>query len=154
MREITKIIVHCTATPEGREVDVEEIRKWHTEERGWSDVGYHFHIKLDGTLQEARPIERTGAHCAGQNFCSIGISYAGGMTKDMKKWKVLRVKNPKGKTSGKNVKDGKVFNPKGKRERPKYSKDLVCKQMGKATVCFDKGSKKRADGKKVKHKKK
>ena len=42
MREITKIIVHCTATPEGREVDVEEIRKWHVEERGWSDVGYHF----------------------------------------------------------------------------------------------------------------
>ena len=39
MREVTKIIVHCTATPEGREVDVEEIRKWHVEERGWSDVG-------------------------------------------------------------------------------------------------------------------
>ena len=40
MREITKIIVHCTATPEGREVDVEEIRKWHTEApRNWSDVG-------------------------------------------------------------------------------------------------------------------
>ena len=91
MREITKIIVHCTATPEGREVDVEEIRKWHTEApRNWSDVGYHFHIKLDGTLQEGRPIERTGAHCAGQNFCSIGISYAGGMTKDMKEAKDTR----------------------------------------------------------------
>ena len=47
MRQITKIIVHCTATPEGREVDVDEIRKWHVDERGWSDVGYHFHIKLD-----------------------------------------------------------------------------------------------------------
>ena len=91
MREITKIIVHCTATPEGREVDVEEIRKWHTEApRNWSDVGYHFHIKLDGTLQEGRPIERTGAHCAGQNFCSIGISYSGGMTKDMKQAKDTR----------------------------------------------------------------
>ena len=56
MREITKIIVHCTATPEGREVDVEEIKRWHVDERGWSDVGYHFHIKLDGTLQEGRPI--------------------------------------------------------------------------------------------------
>ena len=85
MRQITKIIVHCTATPEGREVDVDEIRKWHTDPpRNWSDIGYHFHIKLDGELQEGRPIERTGAHCSGQNYCSIGISYAGGMTKDMK----------------------------------------------------------------------
>ena len=96
MREITKIIVHCTATPEGREVDVEEIRKWHTEApRSWSDIGYHFHIKLDGTLQEGRPIERTGAHCAGQNFCSIGISYAGGMTKDMKEAKDTRTQAQK-----------------------------------------------------------
>ena len=96
MREITKIIVHCTATPEGREVNVEEIRKWHTEApRNWSDVGYHFHIKLDGTLQEGRPIERTGAHCAGQNFCSIGISYAGGMTKDMKEAKDTRTAEQK-----------------------------------------------------------
>jgi len=96
MREITKIIVHCTATPEGREVNIEEIRKWHTEApRNWSDVGYHFHIKLDGTLQEGRPIERTGAHCAGQNFCSIGISYAGGMTKDMKEAKDTRTAEQK-----------------------------------------------------------
>ena len=96
MREITKIIVHCTATPEGREVDVEEIRKWHTEApRNWSDVGYHFHIKLDGTLQEGRPIERTGEHCARQNFCSIGISYAGGMTKDMKEAKDTRTPEQK-----------------------------------------------------------
>ena len=96
MREITKIIIHCTATPEGREVDVEEIRKWHTEPpRNWSDIGYHFHIKLDGTLQEGRPIERTGAHCAGQNFCSIGISYAGGMTKDMQEAKDTRTEAQK-----------------------------------------------------------
>jgi len=73
---------------------------------------------------------------------------------DMRKYKVLRVKNPKGKSSGTNMKDGKKFNPTGKREKPKKKKDLVCKQMGKATVCFDKGSKKRSDGKKVKHKKK
>ena len=90
MRQITKIIVHCTATPEGREVDVDEIRRWHVDERGWSDVGYHFHIKLDGELQEARPIERTGSHTKGQNYCSIGISYAGGMTKDMKEPKDTR----------------------------------------------------------------
>ena len=95
MRQITKIIVHCTATPEGREVDVDEIRRWHVDERGWSDVGYHFHIKLDGELQEARPIERTGAHCSGQNYCSIGISYAGGMTKDMKEPKDTRTQAQK-----------------------------------------------------------
>ena len=71
---------------------------------------------------------------------------------DLKKMKVLRVKNPKGKTKGTNYKDGKKFNPKGKREKPKKKKDLVCSQMGKATVCWDKGQPKRADNKKVKHK--
>jgi hypothetical protein len=73
---------------------------------------------------------------------------------NLKKYKVLRVKNPKGKKSGTNMKDGKKFNPTGKREKPKKKKDLICKNIGKATVCFDKSKPKRADNKKVKHKKK
>lgn len=82
MRKINKIIVHCTATPEGREVTKEDLKKWHVDERGWSDIGYHFFIDLQGDLHECRPIERTGAHCKGQNFDSIGIAYAGGSDKD------------------------------------------------------------------------
>jgi N-acetylmuramoyl-L-alanine amidase len=82
MREINRIIVHCTATPENRVVTVEEVRQWH-KARGWSDIGYHIMIYLDGTVHEGRPIERSGAHCKGQNKNSIGIAYVGGVDKDM-----------------------------------------------------------------------
>ena len=73
----------------------------------------------------------------------------------LRKARVLRVKNPKGKTKGKNMKDGKVFNPKGKREKPSSKKNLICKAMPPAgkVVCWDKGKKKRHDKKKVKRKK-
>ena len=82
MREINRIIVHCTATPENRVVTVEDVRQWH-KARGWSDIGYHIMIYLDGTVHEGRPIERSGAHCKGQNKNSIGIAYVGGVDKDM-----------------------------------------------------------------------
>jgi len=78
-RKINKIIVHCTATPECREIDITDVRRWHVEERGWSDVGYHFLVLLDGTIQEGRPLERSGAHTKGHNHDSIGVAYVGGM---------------------------------------------------------------------------
>ena len=77
MRPIDTIIVHCSATPEGRDVSVSEIRKWH-KARGWSDIGYHFVITLDGTMNVGRPIEKIGAHAKGYNRKSIGICYIGG----------------------------------------------------------------------------
>jgi len=82
MREIDKIIIHCTATPKGRSVSVNDIRQWHLD-RGWSDIGYHYVITLDGKLEIGRPVERQGAHTKGQNKNSIGIAYVGGMSKDM-----------------------------------------------------------------------
>ena len=78
MRKIRKIIVHCSATQEGKDVSVETIRKWHLK-RGWKDIGYHFVIGLNGEVQEGRPIEMTGAHTKGHNFDSIGICYIGGV---------------------------------------------------------------------------
>jgi N-acetylmuramoyl-L-alanine amidase len=80
MREINKLIVHCTATPEGRHTTVEDIRKWH-KDRGWIDIGYHIVIYLDGTVHEGRDIELQGAHCKGYNKKSIGIAYVGGVDK-------------------------------------------------------------------------
>lgn len=56
MRKIDEIIVHCSATPEGRDVSMADIRRWHVEERGWSDVGYHFVVTLDGTVHIGRPL--------------------------------------------------------------------------------------------------
>ena len=94
MRKINKIIIHCSATPENREVNVETIRKWHLA-RGFNDIGYHYVIDLKGGVHIGRPITKRGAHCAYQNKGSIGICYVGGMTKDMKHPKDTRTKQQK-----------------------------------------------------------
>lgn len=84
MRQINEIIVHCTATNPSWFVDrdanevVREIKRWHTEERGWSDIGYHFLVHRNGQIAKGRPIERTGAHTRGRNKGSIGIALVGG----------------------------------------------------------------------------
>ena len=80
MRKINKIIIHCTATSKGKHYDVDEIRRWHVDGRGWSDIGYHWLIYLDGSIIEGRPEKRIGAHTKGQNKNSIGISYVGGVS--------------------------------------------------------------------------
>lgn len=89
MRKINKIILHCSATPEGRHHDVADIRRWHLK-RGFNDIGYHYLIHIDGTIEEGRPLNKQGAHCSGENRGSIGICYVGGMSKDMKKAKDTR----------------------------------------------------------------
>ena len=95
MRKINKIILHCSATPEGRHHDVDDIRRWHVNGRGWSDIGYHYLIHIDGTVEEGRPITKIGAHTLGENRGSIGICYVGGMSKDMKKAKDTRTQAQK-----------------------------------------------------------
>lgn len=83
MREIREIIVHCSATPEGRHTTVKEIDSWH-KQRGWKGIGYHYVIYLDGSIHKGRDIEVVGAHCTGHNKNSIGVCYIGGCDKDMK----------------------------------------------------------------------
>ena len=83
MRDINKIILHCSATREDQDISTETIRGWHVNERGWSDIGYHYVILLDGTVDKARPVERQGAHVRGHNKGSIGICYVGGCDADM-----------------------------------------------------------------------
>ena len=94
-RKINKLIVHCTATPECREIDITDVRRWHVEERGWSDVGYHFLVLLDGTIQEGRPLERQGSHTRAHNHDSIGVAYVGGMSEDMSNPKDTRTQQQK-----------------------------------------------------------
>ncbi len=79
MRSINKIIIHCSATIEGKDYTVEQIRSWHIRDNGWKDIGYHFVIYRDGSIHAGRPIEQIGAHCLGMNNHSIGICYIGGM---------------------------------------------------------------------------
>lgn len=83
MRHIDEIILHCSATPEGRDVSVATIRKWH-KDRGWSDIGYHYVIYLDGSIHKGRSVERIGAHVKGHNRGTIGICYVGGVDSKMK----------------------------------------------------------------------
>jgi N-acetylmuramoyl-L-alanine amidase len=94
-RKIDKIIVHCSATREGQHIDVDTIRDWHVNGRGWSDIGYHYVIYLDGTVHPGRPIERSGAHTKGQNSNSIGICYIGGVETDGKTPKDTRTPEQK-----------------------------------------------------------
>lgn len=93
-RTITEIIVHCTATPEGKDYTVDDIRRWH-KEQGWSDIGYHYVIYRDGSIHEGRDVRYSGAHCTGHNANSIGVVYIGGVSKDGKTAKDTRTKAQK-----------------------------------------------------------
>lgn len=83
MRKINRIIIHCSATKEGQDYDVEDITRWHLA-NGWNGCGYHFVIKLDGTIQRGRAIEKAGAHTKDFNKDSIGVCYIGGCDKNGK----------------------------------------------------------------------
>lgn len=77
-RHITEIILHCTATRAGKDFSATDIDTWHRK-RGFNGIGYHWVIRLDGTIERGRPEERIGAHCVGHNAHSIGITYVGGL---------------------------------------------------------------------------
>ena len=78
MRTVNKIVIHCTATKEGQNVSVGTIKKWHLN-RGFSDIGYHYVIGIDGKINSGRPVSKSGAHVRNGNSDSIGISYTGGL---------------------------------------------------------------------------
>jgi len=81
MREITEIIVHCSATEQGKDFKAADIDCWH-KERGFRCIGYHYVIDLDGTIEIGRPVDQIGAHAIGRNAHSIGICYIGGLKND------------------------------------------------------------------------
>ena len=83
MRQIKEIILHCSATAEGRDYTVADIDRWH-KARGWRGIGYHYVIYRDGSVHPGRPVEQIGAHCTGHNANSIGICYIGGLAADNK----------------------------------------------------------------------
>lgn len=83
MRNITEIIVHCSATAGGRDFRAADIDRWHRAQ-GWDGIGYHYVVDLDGTIETGRDIEKAGAHCLGHNAHSIGVCYIGGCASDGK----------------------------------------------------------------------
>lgn len=84
MRKIKELIWHCSATREGQHFTVADIRRWHVENNGWSDIGYHKIVYLDGSVHDGRPLKRTGAHVKGHNTGTIGYCYIGGVLADGK----------------------------------------------------------------------
>ena len=93
-RNIKELIVHCSATPEGKDYSVDTIRQWHLQ-RGFSDIGYHYVIYRDGSIHIGRDESIIGAHCTGHNTNSIGVCYIGGCASDGKTPKDTRTAQQK-----------------------------------------------------------
>ena len=81
MRKINEIIVHCAATPEGKNFKAADIDRWHRE-RKMKCIGYHYVVDLDGTVEPGRPESEIGAHYHRHNKNSIGVCYVGGLAAD------------------------------------------------------------------------
>ncbi|WP_263264296.1 N-acetylmuramoyl-L-alanine amidase [Pseudomonas sp. RIT-PI-S] len=72
------LIVHCSATRASATVRAADIRRWHLAQ-GWADIGYHYVICRDGTLETGRPEGAVGSHVRGFNQASVGICLVGGL---------------------------------------------------------------------------
>lgn len=86
-KDIDAIIVHCSATKEGRFFDARDLDRMHVQ-RGFNCIGYNFVVLLDGQVQVGRSLKIPGAHCNTKGFSgksynrhSIGIVYIGGLDK-------------------------------------------------------------------------
>ena len=93
-RAINEIIIHCSATAEGKDYTTSQIKQWHLA-RGFSDIGYHWVIYRDGSIHQGRDESKVGAHCTGHNTISIGVCYIGGCATDGKTPKDTRTEAQK-----------------------------------------------------------
>jgi N-acetyl-anhydromuramyl-L-alanine amidase AmpD len=78
------LVVHCAATPPDMDIGVEEIRRWHIDDNGWEDVGYHIVIRRSGAVETGRDLDAVGAHVRGVNSISVGVCLIGGVDDDGK----------------------------------------------------------------------
>jgi len=78
LTEVKFIVIHCADTKSNMNVTVDDLYKWHVTENGWSDIGYHYFIKFDGTIHSCRSVKLQGAHCKAVNSKSIAICIEGG----------------------------------------------------------------------------
>ncbi len=77
LNKIDTIIVHCSASDNPDHDNIEEIRRWHVNDKKWHDIGYHFFIDKKGMKFDGRTLTKVGAHCAGHNMKSIGVCLSG-----------------------------------------------------------------------------
>lgn len=78
------IVIHCSATRGSQNFTAADIRRWHLD-KGWKDIGYHYVIRRDGTVEPGRAPNAIGSHVQGHNADSVGICMVGGI--DDKTWK-------------------------------------------------------------------
>lgn len=83
-QETTRIVVHCSATTPSMDIGAVQIRDWHVNENGWSDIGYNIVIRRNGTIEMGRQEGIQGAHAAGYNQDSFAICLVGGIDDDGK----------------------------------------------------------------------
>lgn len=86
---IKYLIVHHSASPRDT-TSVETIRRWHVQDRGWADIGYHWIITGDGVLHPGRPLTMQGAHAPKVNPESWGICVTGDNTNPDQRWNGLQ----------------------------------------------------------------
>jgi len=112
-------MLHCSATPEGRDVTGDDIRRMHTSPvsqggRGWKQVGYSEFIRLNGDIevlvaddgdQDVDPWEITNG-ARGYNAVTKHLCYAGGVAKT--KPKGMRWFPPKDTRTAKQLKSMEV----------------------------------------------
>jgi len=82
---VKEIILHHSAGIDTSADNWEKIRKFHIEERGWSDIGYHAGIELVGPeykIRYGRPLNKNGAHCPGKNSVAVGFCFVGDFTNE------------------------------------------------------------------------
>ena len=76
------LVVHCSATKPSMDIGLREIKRWHVDDNGWRDVGYHYIIRRNGEVELGRSNRDTGAHAAGYNHKSVSLCMVGGMAED------------------------------------------------------------------------
>ena len=80
-RIVTDLAIHCTPTPEGKELSVKDIEEAHIKQ-GCTQIGCHFVVLLDGAIEPGRQMVLPGALVRGFNSHSIAVLYVGGLTED------------------------------------------------------------------------
>ena len=126
-RRIDEIVVHCTASKPNVDLNVDDVRKMH-KKQGWSDIGYHYLIRLDGRIENGRDVDIIGAHVEGHNAHTIGVCYVGGLDKNGNPYDT-RTENQKASLLSLLI-DLKKLYPKavikGHRDYPKVNKACPC----------------------------
>ena len=133
------LAIHCTATREGQDISAATVDKWHRDQK-WAGIGYHYLIRLDGSIEAGRPEDTVGSGIAGHNAETVHIVYAGGLdnnlkpkdtrTPDQKAAMALLVRHLDAKYRFKKIGGHRDYSPdkngNGTIERNEWLKDCPC----------------------------